>query len=255
MSLTIDFAKLDVIKSLVPVQQVQSLSSKKGLYFLFDTEKELVYIGSTMNSLKQRVFAHLKSGDFQENQPIAFIGWLEIEGSKETIEALKMMLINAYFPIYNQYGIKYKHKRPLRAEHTNCQVEVKKAAEPATSKVKKVVGNKRFTSASVKEIANGDEAKRLWSRSEARAILHLSDAEIITLSERLLTEQYFFQRDMKKNLIFTLKDLVVMQVLLNITQHHVVKKREMKEAIRLVQKFGLIEALRISERLITKVNM
>ncbi|UZW65756.1 GIY-YIG nuclease family protein [Priestia flexa] len=111
MSLTIDFAKLDVIKSLVPVQQVQSLSSKKGLYFLFDTEKELVYIGSTMNSLKQRVFAHLKSGDFQENQPIAFIGWLEIEGSKETIEALKTMLINAYFPIYNQYGIKYKHKR------------------------------------------------------------------------------------------------------------------------------------------------
>lgn len=81
----------------------------------------------------------LKAVIFQENQPIAFIGWLEIEGSKETIEALKTMLINAYFPIYNQYGIKYKHKRPLRAEHTNCQVEVKKAVEPATSKVKKLL--------------------------------------------------------------------------------------------------------------------
>ena len=104
--------------------------------------------------------------------------------------------------------------------------------------------NSDITYARVANMNAEDRVKKLWSCQEAGAQLHLPESKVVAISDRLLKEQYTFQRDMKKNMMFTMRDLVVIQVLLNLNPTHDLKKREIKEAISLVRKFGIEEALR-----------
>jgi hypothetical protein len=83
----------------------------KGIYFLYNNDKEIIYIGKTINCIRQRLKEHLyldirhelgsfliNSANLKRNESVYF-SFIEVE--KVNIDCAEVLLINKYKPKYN----------------------------------------------------------------------------------------------------------------------------------------------------------
>jgi hypothetical protein len=83
----------------------------KGIYFLYNIDKEIIYIGKTINCIRQRLKQHLfldfyrgldyynlKRMVLKRKQSVYF-SYIEVE--KNLIDSVEILLINKYKPKYN----------------------------------------------------------------------------------------------------------------------------------------------------------
>ncbi|TYR80872.1 nuclease [Priestia megaterium] len=257
----VDFEQMQVLKQIAEISNLDAIPAKSGLYFFFNKQYELLYIGSTTKSLQERIRTHVTGKGTTNTKrfyhEFEFVSWIEINAQKAALDTIKTLLVNGYFPKYNRQDVKQENQTAVQTIHSGCGKSASKSKTGATAthvnekklKVKQKPAGSNITYAKINNLNISETMKKLWSCREAATQLQLAENKIIAISEKLLSEQYFFQRDMKKNIVFTIKDLVLIQILLNMNNHQMIKKREIKEAISLVQKFGVKEALRLSERL------
>ncbi|MGZ0876311.1 GIY-YIG nuclease family protein [Priestia megaterium] len=264
MTAKIDLAVMQVLQKLLSTAEIGQIPSAPGIYFFFDKPGRLLYIGATTGSLLERVRAHVAgkgvSNTKKFHKEICAVGYIEVHGLKKELDMLRTMLVNGYFPKYNKQDVKRGNEYDIYTVHGrvlgDTGVDKKKVSKrktvlkPTLKEIEIRQENSDITYARVANMNAEDRVKKLWSCQEAGAQLHLPESKVLAISDRLLKEQYTFQRDMKKNMMFTMRDLVVIQVLLNLNPTHDLKKQEIKEAISLVRKFGIEEALRISEKLL-----
>ncbi len=101
---------------------------KQGIYFVFNENKELIYIGETQN-FSDRLYAHAHTHKgFQ--QEALYVAFLPKSNSKVELKLLEALYINQYQPKYN-VGIHVVHmyKEPVKKEFEYSVEERLKTAE------------------------------------------------------------------------------------------------------------------------------
>jgi hypothetical protein len=83
----------------------------KGIYFLYNNDKEIIYIGKTSNCIRQRLKEHLYLDIYRgldyynlkrmvlKRKQSVYFSYIEVE--KNLIDCVEILLINKYKPKYN----------------------------------------------------------------------------------------------------------------------------------------------------------
>lgn len=87
---------------------VENLPICSGIYFFFDKENKLIYIGMSVN-IKSRIYTHSHYGRF----------WIEkvrsislIKCEKESLRKLEREYIKKYCPVYNYESSEHEYADP-----------------------------------------------------------------------------------------------------------------------------------------------
>jgi hypothetical protein len=98
--------EIEKFKEIIPTR-------KKGVYFLYDKNKILVYVGKTVTCIKQRIHSHLKevpskyltekekNWHLNKRGGYKYFSYLPMEDSQE-IDSKEIELITKYKPVYNK---------------------------------------------------------------------------------------------------------------------------------------------------------
>jgi excinuclease UvrABC nuclease subunit len=114
--------KIDNYSSLIPKKELDKYldNNKIGIYFLYDKNKKIIYIGRSFNCIKSRLFLHL-----QKKPPVyikekelkkilllriksKYFGFIFVKNDKFTVQFIEQYLINKFKPKYNK-EYKYEH--------------------------------------------------------------------------------------------------------------------------------------------------
>jgi len=96
-----------------------NLPDSAGVYFLFNKNRKLVYIGKA-NNLGRRIIAHQVNyehfkrdkfiSDVMGIKPFEYYDYIIVD--KRYIKILEKKLINIFYPKYNNFQIKIPYKLP-----------------------------------------------------------------------------------------------------------------------------------------------
>lgn len=102
-------------------------NSLRGVYFIYNTSRELVYIGKANTSIKDRLRFHLNELSLQEEDSLliahekterkkdfVYFKYTKVD-SLENVEPLEIFLINDFNPKYNK-----KNNPKYRYPYTDC---------------------------------------------------------------------------------------------------------------------------------------
>lgn len=100
------------------IETIDGLPNMAGVYFLFDKNKTIIYIGKTVHHIRNRVITHLsvpcehstawtnKSAMENHNErrkEIIYYGYYELD--KNITDMVESYFINKYLPKYNFQGV------------------------------------------------------------------------------------------------------------------------------------------------------
>lgn len=218
----IDLAEMGILENVFHKRDMHQLSRQGGIVFLFDRFGELLYIECVTSRLEASVYKYQKE--------MEFIGMIQLEGSASSLEAIKTMLIQAYYP-------KAGHSHPvIQTIHSGCVV----------SGLDRTEEDEKGMLTIEEEVVHRIYAPFMDSDGAAHK-LNISVDTLFFYCQHLVYSGYSFRKDSHRRYVFLEEDLDLLQVFINLLEREVALKRAAKEAVKLTNKFGVKEALRLSK--------
>lgn len=219
----IDLAEMGVLDNVFHKRDIHQLSQRGGLVFLFDRFGELLCIECVTSLLEASIYKY--------QQEMEFIGMIHLEGSASSLEAIKTMLTQAYHP-------KASHSHPvIQTIHSGCVVR-KPSDRTAWSETDMLTIEKEVVHRTYAPFMDSDGAANK---------LNISVDTLFFYCQHLIYSGYSFRKDSHRRYVFLEEDLDLLQVFINLLEREVALKRAAKEAVKLTNKFGVKEALRLSK--------
>ncbi|HWO98895.1 MAG TPA: hypothetical protein VNM45_21780 [Bacillus sp. (in: firmicutes)] len=219
----IDLAEMGILENVFHKRDIHKLKQEAGIVFLFDHAGELLYI--------ECVTSHLDAAIYKYQQEMEFIGMIRLEGSASSLEAIKKMLTLAYHP-------KASHSHPvIRTIHSGCIGRISS---------NQMDQNEQDVSTIEKEVVHRLHEAFMDSDGAAHK-LNISVDTLFFYCQHLIYSGYSFRKDSHRRYVFLEEDIDLLQVFINLLEREVPLKRAAKEAVKLTNKFGVKEALRLSK--------
>lgn len=219
----IDLAEMGILDNVFHKRDMYQLGQQGGIVFLFDRFGELLYIECVTSRLEASIYKYQKE--------MEFIGMIHLEGSISSLEAIKIMLTQAYCP-------KASHSHPvIQTIHSGCVIRV-----PSD----RTDGNKKDALTIEEEVVHRIYTPFMDSDGAAHK-LNISLDTLFFYCQHLIYSGYSFRKDSHRRYVFLEEDLDLLRVFINLLEREVALKRAAKEAVKLTNKFGVKEALRLSK--------
>lgn len=110
--------ELPIFQGPLNIETVYDMPNLSGVYFLFDKNKTIIYIGKTVHHIRNRIMTHLSQPSEymdkwnmerhnEKRAEIAYYGYYELD--KNITDMVECYFIDKYLPKYNFTGV-YNYK-------------------------------------------------------------------------------------------------------------------------------------------------